>query len=615
MQEGIIECGEWLHRDLDSDTWSEIFEAARERGLDVGEKKSSYTSAAAEAQQAETDGGATAETGSSGSRSDSRSIRDRVVSEVLDPVDPPEDYEGEEIDARVAVQRFTDILLDNYDFVHPREDVRGWRSTLYVYEEEEGIYEPHGEAFIDEQAEKLLGSWVNNQQVNEIVGKIERRSIARPGELETEPQMLCVANGVVNLHTGELIAHDPERYHRTKIDVRYDPSAESPRLDDFFNEIVEEDDVETLYRLVAHCVYGEYAAEKAAMLVGDGRNGKSVFLSVIEEFLGEYNVSHRALQEFSENDFAANDLEGKLANVHPDMGDEMVRDLGTFKKLTGRDTMTADVKYEKPVTFENSATLLFAANRMPVMNEDTQALWRRWIYINFPYTFDANDPDAKDETPKRVLMNELTDESELEGLLARCVEEISAWYEGRQWFPDVMQPDQVREKMKRASEPVYDFVASCIQMGDEEDYLRKERVREAYREYARQEGLPTKTANALGEKLLNLRDYPIEDGQKRIDGRRVRVYKGISFSARGRQVLGLDEGDENEAINDTENRLHRIKEIVRELDDGTGVTKPMIVGRAMSEMGKKTAENAVERARKKGKIQTMDDGESFEPVE
>ncbi len=612
MQTGIITCGEWDGSGLSSDTWNEIFDAARERNLDVGEKESPYTSAAEEAARAETDGGAATQTRTEdGSTDHVLSIEERVRAEVLTPVDPPEDYEGETIDSRVAVQRFTDILLDNYDFVKPREDVRGWRGTLYVYEAEEGIYEPHGEAFIEEEAERLLGSWVNNQQVNEIIGKIERRSLRRPGELDTEPQMLCVDNGILNLHTGELLEHGPDNYHRTKLDVRYDPSAECPRIDDFFHDIVDDSDVDTLYRLIAHCVYGEYAAEKAAMLVGDGQNGKSVLLSLVEEFLGSQNVSHRALQEFSDNDFAANDLEGKLANVHPDMGDEMVRDLGTFKKLTGRDTMTADVKYEKPVTFENCATLLFAANRMPVMSEDTHALWRRWIYLNFPYTFDDNDPQAKDETPKRVLMRELTGEKELEGLLARCVEEISEWYEGRAWFPDIMQPDDVREKMKRASEPVYDFAASCLKMGEEDDFIRKDKVREAYREYARQEGLPTKTGNTLGQKLLNLRDYPIESGQKRLDGGRATVYKGVTLTSRGRQVLGIDEDDENEDISDIQSKVRQIADITRELDDGDGVSKAMIIGRASSSMGMTTAERALEQAKERGKIQTLD-GETFE---
>lgn len=616
MEEGLIDCGDWDGRDLGAETWADIFDAARERGLDVGEKRQQFTSAAKEAQtdgnSAKADGGTTAdEANSDPSDGPAMPLRDRVQSEVLRPVDPPEDYEGERIDAKVAIQRFTDLLMGEYSYVRPREDVRGWRDTLYVYEPEEGIYEPHGEMQINEEAERLLGSWVGNQQINEIVGKIERRSLARPGELDTEPEMLCVKNGVLDLHNGELYDHSPDRYHRTKVDVAYDPDAKCPRIDEFLNEIVDSSDVPTLYRLIAHSIYGEYAAEKAAMLVGDGRNGKSVFLSLIEEFLGEYNVSHRALQEFSDNDFAANDLEGKLANIHPDMGDEMVRDLGTFKKLTGRDTMTADVKYEKPVTFENRATMLFAANRMPVMDEDTTALWRRWIYLNFPHTFDDNDPNAKDEIPKRKLMRELTAEEEFEGLLARCVEEISDWWDGRQWFPDIMSREQVREKMKRASEPVYDFAASCLRVtDDDDDYIPKEQVRQAYREYARVEGLPTKSDNALGEELLNLRDYPMESTRRRVDGQRVRAYSGVTFTQRGRQILGLDDSEDDESLEDSGGYVEEIVSVVRQLDDGDGVTKPMILGRASSQMGMTTAEQAVEKAKSHGRIASTD-GERF----
>lgn len=37
MEEGLLKCGEWDSRQISSSKWGEIFEAARERGLDVGE--------------------------------------------------------------------------------------------------------------------------------------------------------------------------------------------------------------------------------------------------------------------------------------------------------------------------------------------------------------------------------------------------------------------------------------------------------------------------------------------------------------------------------------------------------------------------------------------------
>jgi putative DNA primase/helicase len=348
------------------------------------------------------------------------------------------------------------------------------------------------------------------------------------------------------------------------------------------------------------------------MLLGDGQNGKSVFLSLVEQFLGEFNVSHRALQDFDQNDYAANELQGKLANVHPDMSDESVNELGTFKKLTGQDTLTADVKYENPITFENRATLIFAANRMPVLEEDTHALWRRWIYVNFPFRFDDDDPDAKDETPKRVLMRELTAEGELEGLLARCVAEIREWWGGRTWYPDVADPETVREKMKRASEPVYDFAAVCL-TDSEDNVIPKDDVRGAYREYARQENLPARSDNVLGEKLLNLRDYAIEDGRKRIDGDRQTVYKGVAFTSRGAQCAGYDPDtdDTQESIEDggPQGRADTVAELVDRLDDGDGVRKDMILAGAQGQnMSKLEAQDAFEKAKAQGKITQIPSG-------
>lgn len=570
--------------------------------------------AAAEARDTvESDGGVTtAENAAAGDATVESSLGDRVKYQVLQPLDPPEDWDGEQIDEQVAIDRFARLLTDEHSYVRPREDVRGWRDTLYVYVDGSGIYEPHGETQIREQTERLLGSVVGNQFVREVVGKVERLSFARPGSLKCEPNRLVVANGIVDLHNGELTAHTPEEYHRTRIDVDYDPEADCPRIKEFFGEIVNGNDIDTLFRLAAHSLYKEYIAEKAAMLLGDGQNGKSVFLSLLREFLGEFNVSQRALQDFDDNNFAAKDLEGKLANLHPDMGDEMVRDLDVFKQLTGRDVMTADVKYEKPIKFENHATLVFAANRMPAMGEDTHALWRRWVYVNFPYTFRADDPDAKDPTPKRKLMRELTADSELQGLLARCVEEISAWHDGREFFPGTLGAESVREKMKRASEPVYDFVHACLETTEDDDAaLPKEDVRQAYQEYAREENLPAMSPNAFGEKLLNIRDFPIDDGQQRDGGQRKRVYQGVEWSARGRQLMGLDDPEDDgqdQLDGDHGQRETVVIQAMRDLENDWPVTKPMLLGRLTGRLSLSNARAVVDKMVEEGRLKKTPDG-------
>lgn len=601
--------------DVEGELWWDTVDHLRELGFGIPEYQSPQDqqarSAAAEAAetQGQTDGGgatATATTTDNGAR---LPLEDRVANEVLWPLDPPEEWDGEKITEEVAINRFADILCSEYYFVRPRRDVRGWRDILYVYDNERGVYEPHGESFVETESERLLGPVANNTRVNEIRKKIERRSYARPGELTAEPQRLCVANGIVDMHTGELTDHTPAEYHRTRVEWEYNPDATCDRIDEFFHEIVDDGDVRTLYQLVAHSLYREYIDEKAAMLLGDGQNGKSVFLSMLEEFLGEYNVSRRSLQDLSEYDFAAQDLQGKLANLHPDMGSDTIHEVDMFKKLTGRDNMDADVKFESTISFENHATLIFAANRMPRMSEDTHALWRRWIYINFPYTFSKTDPSAKDPIPKRKLMAELTDPEQMQGLLARAVEEIQRWWDEHTLFTEIETPEQVRTKMKRASEPIYDFAMTCLEPADDDDWLPKEDVRECYREFARQEDLPTVPDNQFGERLLNIKDLSIESSQRRKDGSRLTAYNSVAWSSRGRQVLGLDEDEQNEQL-DGQHRWERVVEVVREMSDAdSAATEGMVIGRLSNEMSISVAQDAFESAKKRGAI--FDTGAGF----
>jgi len=562
----------------------------------------------------QTDGG-TATASAGADDSPTQSPFERFKTEVREAIAAVE--EDDEMTQRTARHRIARAFAKRYNFVYPEQEVRGWRSILYVYDDEAGVYEPRGESFVNKYLERAAGDYVTNQVSNEIVGKLKRMSIERGPAFERDPHRIVVANGVLNLHTGELDPYSPAEYHRQKLDVAWNPDAGEPTaIDAFLNDIVEPGDVPTLYRLIAHTIYKEYIGEKAAILIGGGQNGKSVFLDLVEEFLGPYNVTHRELQDFDEDGFAANNLEGKLANLATEIGEQQLNDTTTFKKLTGRDTMDAPVKFEKPLTFENYATLMFATNEMPVFGQDNHAIWRRWVYVDFPYTFDATDPTAKEPEPKEVLMRRMTDDAQLEALLVRCQQEIQRWHEApdENYFADAMPPDEVRDKMKKAAEPVYNFASTCLDVGDQEDtYVLKSDVRAAYRAYADEEDLPTVPENSFGERLVGLRDFPIEPAQRRVDGQRARVYNGVELSSRGRQVLGLDDNtdDAQAGVDDIEQAtaivLNELQTMV-EQNDNQPVPRDGLVWRCAGDIGKATAERAVDKLADTGRVLDGSDG-------
>jgi phage/plasmid-associated DNA primase len=249
--------------------------------------------------------------------------------------------------------------------------------------------------------------------------------------------------------------------------------------------------------------------------------------------------------------------------------------MGMFKRLTGGDPIHAEVTFEEPMKFTNHATVMFACNEMPVLADDTRGNWRRWQLIKFPYVFSDNDPDAKAEVPKEDLYDRLFTDEEFSGLLTRCVQEISEWDDGRAFFPTADSWETTRSKMRRAAEPVYDFAHTCLQPSDDEEaYIPKDTLRQAYQRYATENGLTKLGPEQFGRRLLGLQDFNIEDGRTRKEGGRITVYKGVNFTGRGREILNGNADPDDERQSGLEEaagkqaRVDRVKEVLRDHDGG-----------------------------------------------
>ena len=112
---------------------------------------------------------------------------------------------------------------------------------------------------------------------------------------------------------------------------------------------------------------------------------------------------------------------------------------------------------------------------------------------------------------------------------------------------------------------------------------------------------------------MSIRDLKIERGQKRVEDQRVWVYKGVELSARGRQVLGVDEnidGDQT-GIGDVEQASKIVLDELRamvEQNDSQPVPRNGLVWRCAGDMGKVTASNAVDHLKKRGSIMDGSDG-------
>ena len=204
-------------------------------------------------------------------------------------------------------------------------------------------------------------------------------------------------NGLYDVSAGVLIPHSPSIVTTNMIPWNYNPDAYSELLDKTLDKLTCNDpEIRSLLEeLGGSCLYSGspmLAGGKAFILTGDKANGKSTFINMLEDLLGELNYSSLGLN-FLGTRFHTAELFGKLANLGNDISDTYIEDTATFKQVVTGDTIETERKGKDPFSFKPYCTLVFSANDIPRTKDRTGAVLRRLVIIPFNATFSKDDPD------------------------------------------------------------------------------------------------------------------------------------------------------------------------------------------------------------------------------
>lgn len=232
-----------------------------------------------------------------------------------------------------------------------------------------------------------------------------------------------VENGILNLLDGEIEREVvPDDYAVMQFPVRWE-GVEAHREqfeEEFLHKSVEREDVKKLQEFAGFCLHtNDYRYKKALMMVGAGDNGKGVFEEILVALVGQANAMHDDLKELSQNQFGAHRLRHNAVNINSDIDGNQITETSTFKKLTGRDRLRVEAKYQEPFEIKNPAKLLFAANEVPEVKNGDHAFYNRWMFVHFPNRFTPFDDEYHMADPD--LADEII-EDELPGVLAWAVE-------------------------------------------------------------------------------------------------------------------------------------------------------------------------------------------------
>jgi P4 family phage/plasmid primase-like protien len=134
--------------------------------------------------------------------------------------------------------------------------------------------------------------------------------------------------------------------------------------------------------------------QKFLMGVGDGANGKQVWIEMLTGLVGADNVSHVPLELFGER-FQLTATLGKLANIATEVGEVDKVAEGILKAYTSGDRMHFDRKHLSTVQAKPTARLTVTGNTLPRFRDRSSGLYRRLIILPFNVSIpiERQDPE------------------------------------------------------------------------------------------------------------------------------------------------------------------------------------------------------------------------------
>ncbi len=286
---------------------------------------------------------------------------------------------------------------------------------LHIYQN--GVYVP-GRLLIEKTMVKQI-SFLTDARRKEVLKQLELICDSIP---LSSFNYIAFKNGVYNLDDDSFTEPNPNIVITNKIPWDYNPEAESELLDTTLDKMACNDSTirALLEECIGSCFYrsNTLGGGKAFILTGEGANGKSTFIYIIQKMLGDENISALDAKEINER-FKSAELCGKLANLGDDISSEYISNTSLLKKLvTGDRVGGIERKGQDPFEINSYTKFIFSANDIPRMGDgkDTKALRRRFIIIPFNATFSPDDSDHNSNIKYDLVMQEHMEYAILLGL-------------------------------------------------------------------------------------------------------------------------------------------------------------------------------------------------------
>lgn len=330
---------------------------------------------------------------------------------------------------------------------------------------------------------------------------------------DQNPSIAGVKNGTLDLETGEVRESNRDNYLSMSLNVHYNSFAEAPRWKQFLEEIFTKDKelISFIQRAIGYSLTGDTSEQVLFICHGNGANGKSVFLDIISELLGDYSATcpFSTFEANRRND-ASNDLamlKGRRFVSVIESNEDRRLDEARVKSVTGQDFITCRFLYGEFFTYKPSFKLWMAVNHKPLIRGTDRGIWRRIRLIPFNRNFEEKaDP---------YLIHKLKEE--LPGILNWAIEGLKEWQRIRLGTAKAIE--EASENYRKESDLLQQWLDENTSLNENEETPCSEAYA-YFREWCINSGYPVWSKNSFGRGMT-------EKGFERKSDGKARSYTGL----------------------------------------------------------------------------------------
>jgi putative DNA primase/helicase len=337
---------------------------------------------------------------------------------------------------------------------------------------------------------------------------------------DREPDLLPMANGTLDLRTGELLAHSPEHYITAGLDFAYDPSAECPAwlyLMDYLDENIGLGVSTFLMEFAGYALTARTELETALFMEGPQGSGKSTAIEGLTAMMGPLatKLSLKSVQER----FGRGRLPGKRLVYSTELPSMKLLETDIIDALISGEMLEIERKNQHPFEYRSIAKVIQAANELPRVPNPRAGILRRAKILKFPAL-----QGTKDESLKEMIRKERA------GILNLALEGLGR-LDTQGGFTEVEAICRFTEEWKSDNDAVGTFLEECLEEGDRAIGLPS--IYELYAAWCKSQGYIPLNRHAYRQRA---NAHPFYDEDRIIKVRGTFKMRGVDLTDEGNRI-------------------------------------------------------------------------------